>query len=178
MPSNFERKRISLPRLLYPNLLKKPLENVLYYVKNTNSIKRKTVRGKEFPRMHYIADSEDNQIRHNSATQETDKWKVFITKIPAGTVPSFYQAKWLDKSRLSPLHVCLDHVLMKPWILPLCFCTCLIQVFTSPPDIFCFALIPEGWRWALVIRRKQTAAYSLWLCPDGAPVFGPHFGLV
>lgn len=47
--SKFERKMISLPRILYPNLLKKPLEIMLYYLtgKNTN-FSRKSVGGRNF----------------------------------------------------------------------------------------------------------------------------------
>lgn len=80
-------------------MLKKPLENVsLYQEHKVNN--RKTVKGKEFPGMHYIADLEDNQSRQDSATQETGM-RAVSTKIPSGTVPSFYQrVKCLCEPRL------------------------------------------------------------------------------
>lgn len=80
------------------NLLKEPLETKLH--------KRKTV-GRQPPEWHDTADVEGNQTR--MVSREIGTLRIVITKIPAGTVSSFYQrAECLDEPRFISVHICLD----------------------------------------------------------------------
>ena len=114
--------------------------------------KRKTVGRKEFPGRHYIVDVEDKPDQ-KMMSQEIDMLRVVTTKIPAGSVSSFYQrAECLDEPRFLSVHTCLDHVLMKSWCSYLRSHTCFIlSTFTSSLNVFCFALhlrAGGGSRWS------------------------------
>lgn len=90
MLSTFERKIISLLRILYPVKLAQENTGKHTFLYEEHKTPQEIVGGKKFPEWH-LADAEDTQTRQNSETQEKDMLRVVTIEIPLGRMLGWAQ---------------------------------------------------------------------------------------
>lgn len=151
MLSTFERKIISLLRILYPVKLAQENTGKHTFLYEEHKTPQEIVGGKKFPEWH-LADAEDTQTRQNSETQEKDMLRVVTIEIPLGRMLGWAQVL-MCACFLSP------HADGSPGSLP-CSYICLIWVHLFHPQV---SSIPEGWRWELVILRSSPLLLTIFL---------------